>query len=265
MRSLKLAALLLISILMLGCIGDKELSQARLLCLDLASYSESEVPFCTTQEKCFEEVQVNFAIEKEGLPEIVKEKLSELENHLARSWLYYNRAIVNIKYIYASCYKSDFSAVEQQANEFSHNAVAAFDESDKAHQIAFAILALERADLESQDINLIKEEDLYNDYSVISENMVALSGKGEGTSFTSAYLRAAENLHAAVSKFSFSEKHVAEFTVFDFISNVDGKILKNLPNKPLYLPIVSASMQDLVSYLSSAFSAEQAISVLQAA
>src|SRR3989338_6282057 len=95
--------------------------------------------------------------------------------------------------------------------------------------------------------------------------MVALSGKGEGTSFTSAYMRAAENLHAAVSKFSFSEKHDAEFTVFDFISNVDGKILKNLPNKPFYLPIVSASMQDLVSYLSSAFSAEQAISVLQAA
>ena len=266
MQKAKLLALMLLSLFLIGCIGDAELSESRLLCLDLTSPASTGIPFCSTQDSCFKEVEAHFAFDTTPFSQVVQEKIFEFKNRLARSWLYYNLAVVNLNYLHAACYKSDFTSIRQQVNELSHNAVAAFDEADKAHQIAFAILLLEKSDLENSDINMVKEEELFNDYSLISENVVALNNEQlrNGGSFASAYFRNAEKFLSFAEKFSFSGERIGEFTVFDFVDKFDEKILKNIPTKPFYLPILSSVLGDLISKTNDIASIYAAKSILQA-
>ncbi|MEK6942070.1 MAG: hypothetical protein AABW85_04405 [archaeon] len=258
---IKLAIGLLFLLLFSACIKGP-LIEDRLLCLDLSSYSMAEIPKCGSQEKCFELVEKEFGQRQKLLPPLIENNLTDQKNHVALSWLYFNRAIDNLKSIHDSCLESSsFTGIDAKANELNHNLVRAFGESDRAHALAFAILQLEKTHLESQGIDLIKEEKLFDEFIAINNNLNELAqGRAFGkTSFASNYFLNASHFEELSVQSGFKKNVIKETTFFDLINGVDEKILPHVPKKPFYLPIIAPSLGGLIDYAANAFSLNQSV------
>ncbi len=187
------AAMLLLS----GCL-EKLSVQDRLSCLELTSYSFTSVPDCASQEGCFGKVQESFPMGEKVFPSDVRESIFGSKNHLARSWLFLNNAKSNLKQMHSLCENaSDFSGIARQANELNANLAIAAKEIDYFSQSAALAINSEIDDLGIEDINLVREEPLFDDYIVLNQNALDFAQhNSEGKTYASKFLKEAKSLES---------------------------------------------------------------------
>lgn len=241
----------LLLILLSACVKEPSIED-RLLCLDLSSYSKAAIPQCDSQEKCFSEAQKVFGEQKGVFPPLIENNLFELKNRVAKSWLYFNRAIKNLEAIHQSClsYK-DFSELDQKANELNHNIVQAFEESDRAFELSFALLELQKAHLENEEIGLIKEEKLFDDFIAVTGNLNEIkTGKGFGeSSFASVFFMNAQRFKEISEKTGFEKTIIKETNILDIVSGFDEKILSKAPKEPFFVPLIANNVSGFIDRL----------------
>jgi len=253
--------------LLCGCVQQLP-ADKRLLCLDLTSKSHAFLPECKTQQECFsglEKTLFDFD-ESQFSPEIQRE-IDSYKNSAAASWAYFNEAGGNIDEIHGICgYSGNISLLPQQLNELTHNLHKAFEFSDSANRQSFAILLLEENDLRRQDINMAKEEPLFNDFAAISENLAAVSadnycGPGSGN-YSCFYLREMQSLNMLVQSTGFSSRLTAETTVLDLLEG-KSKAIANYSEKILKIPFLSGVLPSFVSYINNYFRLNDAVGGLE--
>lgn len=265
-RKLFSLILMLVFLFQLGCIQEMTI-QDRLLCLNLTSYSQPEVPKCNSQEDCLNLVEKNFSFEDEFFSSPVRERLHQYKNHIARSWLFYNRAMENVEEIYNICYNyNEILSISRQVNELNNNLIQTFSEIDSAAKHSFSILLLERADLENEQIELIKEENLFDDYIAINNNIneLALGGSANNSeSYVSSYFSAVESFNSLSQDLGFRKSIVLEETKFEFVDSINQELIKRIPDKTFYIPIMVDPITELIEYLRKFLTMREAVSVLQ--
>ena len=160
-----LAAILLAS----GCLENITIAD-RLACLELTSYSFTSIPECHRQETCFSEIENAFPFNEEVFSSRVQEHLFNAKNHLAKAWLFTNKAKANLKVINNQCsVATDLSLVPKQVNELNSNLLVIGNEIDEFNRAGVQAIHFEIQDLELEDVNSIKEEFLFDDYSFESK------------------------------------------------------------------------------------------------
>jgi hypothetical protein len=248
------AAAILVSIFFLsGCVSNELSESERFLCIDLSSKAFAFVPKCDSQEKCFSEAQSGlFDFDSKILPQNAQSQLFSLENNLASSWIFFNKAEENIKSINSICSsKENLPGLASQVNELNHNLASAFRFSDKANKLAFAILADEEKNLDSEKIFLAKEEPLFSDFILLNNNFNDLQSQNlNPESFSGYYLIQMKNLQDLMRKTGFEKDFVEEETAIDFFKQHESEITGETPVKRiLKIPFVSEALDSFLSFL----------------
>ena len=238
----------------------------RLLCMELASYSNAEIPYCKSQEKCFELVESSFDAEENLFSAEVQQVMHEYKNRVARSWLYFSRAKDNLKEIYALCSnQQSLSELPRQINELNHHLVGAFEEVDALNGLAYYAMFLERAELEGEEIEKIREEKLFDDFTALNNNILQLANpqmENAGGFASMQFSRAAE-----FQKFSealgFEQRILKESTLADLIKAADKKLSPSVPKKPFFVPIIGSSVSSVANFFADSMTLSDAVSALQ--
>lgn len=246
-----------------ACVQEAGIEE-RLACMDLTSHSALDIPECGSQEECLREFEKNFSLDYTELSQTSKAALGEFKNRVALSWLYFNHALEKVREINKACSGAgDMSGIDRLVNEFNHSASKGFVEIEKAHQIAFAVIIAEKADLELERIALIKEEPLFEDYASLSDNLNAINNKSTvGQSFAAQYFSSAQKFSALAEKTGFSENIIKETTIFDAVDYIDDKVLSRLKTNFAFAFISDAYTKSF-SFLKNFFETERSVNALQ--
>lgn len=255
MQKLFSAAFLGLCILFLlafsGCISIED-TDSRALCLKLSAYSESGVPECSSQEECLQKAdKALFQFSQENFSYALRQKLFSLKSHLALSWLFLNKSKANLKKINAMCLSKSYAGLPTETNDFKYNSLNSAQESDKAILDSFSALLIATSDLERQKPELLKEEGLYNDYSLMRSSISDLKAKNaNGNSFASKYFAASYRMETLEKKLGLSE-NAHYVTLLSALDYYDNPLLEKYAKQDFYLKLISNSAALVVSYFTS--------------
>jgi hypothetical protein len=180
-------AVLLLVILFSGCADFTE--SDRLACLELAKDSFANIPDCNSHAKCFAKIDEFSNIKTEMLDKSSASEILSAKNHLAKAWFSIHAARKNLSSIRQSCEKNDFSKISQEVNELNSNMLSVSSSIDKFNIAAASAIGFENKRLHAEEIDLIAEEPLYEDFVLLNQNIVDFSQKNEyGSSYASRFL-----------------------------------------------------------------------------
>jgi len=260
--------LILCLILFSGCIESLS-PEKRLYCLDLTEKSYAFVPDCDSEQSCFSKVDSKFfGFDESVFSNSVQTRLYSYKNNVALSWLYFNKARKSISSIHEICLRNNsLSQILFHLNELSHSLAKAFEFGDKANRESFAILILEEKDLMAEDINLVKEEPLFNDFSLISSNLSQFGGKAscsQSQSYACFYLKQTESLASLIAKTGFEGQVVSEVGIFDLL-NENSEEISKYNDSTLKIPFIGPVLQPFLSFIATFFTSSKAIELLEKA
>jgi len=182
--------------LLLVLLGCTELSRDEMnLCYSLSSKSFDYIPNCETESSCYIKVDAAF---KTNFDVTSENELYHLKNYNARSWFYYNKAVKEIETISKQCLTKDPSSLPGHINQTQFYINEAFSELDNTIKKSFEIILNEYKFLENEDVDLIKEEKIYDSYIAFKQILTELeSGSTKSNSYVSFYTKKIENFKAA--------------------------------------------------------------------
>ncbi len=257
-------AFLLALILLCGCVQKLSPSQ-RLYCLDLTEKSHAFVPECKTQKECFSKLQTSFfEFDKTVFSSKTQSRLQTYQNNTALSWLYFNKARGEITKVHETCRNnSDISKLLFHLNGLTHNLAKAFEFAGQANKTSFEILFLEYSDLKKQDVELVKEEPLFNDFAALAENINDLPLKSCQTeTYSCFHSNQTKNFSNLAEKTGFQNSLVQEKSVLDLVEPKSEELGSYL-NKSFGIPFIDSVLPPLVSLLSALYTEKQAIEGLE--
>ncbi len=249
-----------------GCI-DSLSPEQRFYCLDLTEKSYAFVPECDNEKECFSKLEANFfSFDQSVFSSEVRNRLYSYKNNASLSWLYFNKARENISAIHSICSKNkSLSGLIFQLNELTHNMSKAFEFSDLANRESFAIMFLEHEDLEKEDLNLAKEEPLFNDFALLSLNISQLSSPEtcqSNESYSCFYLTQTSSFVSLTNSTGFGQSIVSESNIFSILSQPSSLIAKYF-NSEFGIPFIDPLLPSFVSYLANLSTAENAVGELE--
>ncbi len=261
-----LAHLLLLAFLLLaGCAG--KLSEAdRAACLNLTYYYDSGIPVCGTSEECFSDSAKSFRLDLSRYPPDLQFGLSDYLNRLAQAWLHLNRAREKLNEINAACTKAnDFSGLRQKANDLARSLVLAAQETDEAGTLSAELIKAGAYYLAAQDVNLIPDTPLFDDYRAFTRNeneFSSLDFSRSADSYLARYHAATARFNALLSRTGLASIPVKEFHLFDFAGKYAPRLANQLVSDRVFWPILRDSLESSVDRLASTLAAKDAVQIL---
>ena len=259
-----LLIILVAIILSSGCL-DNITIEDRLACMELTSYSFTLVPDCHKPESCFSEVENAFPFNEEVFSSKVQERLFDAKNHLAKAWLFTNKAKTNLKVINNQCSVArNLFLVPKQVNELNSNLLVIGKEIDAFNIEAVQAIHFELQDLELEDVNFIKEEFLFDDYIILNQNVIDFSQKNlYNDTYASRFLFQAEKFNTIASVLNL-QNYVQETTLFGIIRDNDKQILKEAKKNDFPISFISPFFTQFSSFLANFFALTDSVQALKA-
>jgi len=257
----KILLILLISLIFLfGC--TEITRQEKNLCTKLTDQSYTYIPACETIPSCFEKVNLIF---KTSLSYEQESRLYSLKNGVAKSWYYFNKAKKEAKTISKLCGTAGNSSFSGNINQLRFYIDESFSELDQAVKISFDIIFEEEKILTHEEVDLIKEEALYD--SLVETRQILVELKGEKTN-SGTYISYYKEKAQAFEKSTFSKgiPQIIEKTPF-WIGEMDslGSIILNPDNLPknALMPFLGVAFSNAVSFIETSFYEKQNLLALQ--
>ncbi len=260
----RIFALLLASAFLAGCSTGNVTVEDRLACLELSSYSFTSVPNCASQEKCFEEVEKAFPFNEKVFSSATRSELFDAKNHLARAWLFISNARSNLKIINNQCYsEKDLSLVPKNVNELNSNLLTVGKEIDLFNKSAVKAINSELYDLERQDLNLVREEFLFDDFIILNQNVIDFSQKNfYSQTYASRFLLQAERFNSIAERLSLQET-VQEKTLLDLVSENDSAIFNEAKKRDFPVAFIAPVFSSLSDFLLKFFALHGSVQSLK--
>ncbi|GEM_PF-6368918 len=259
-----LAPLLALALLA-GCI-DTPTKEDRLACLELSSYSFSYVPDCGTQEKCFALADAAFAFNSKTFAPSIAQELFFAKSHISRAWLFLNNARENLKKTHSLCESAqNFSQIPQLSNELESNLLVVGSEIDLFSESAARSISLEAQELEAEDVNLMPQSALFDDYILLNQNIADFSQKNlQGATYASQYLQQAEKFRA-VSQAISPGAQVQEKNAYGLIAQNQSSVLglARIKEKDFPVAILAPLFQRMGFFLSDFYSLQGSVAALK--
>lgn len=263
MRKPSLALLIILLVLLSGC-TDNQLKELRFECIALSSYSSQSIPGCSTQEACYSALEKSFSFDEQKFSYPSSSYLHSYKNHLARSWLYHNKALENIKEINKLCSAEsiNYPSLKNEIDEFSNNIAGSFEGIQYANSESFKLLSSLRQNLEAEEINLMKEEPLFNDYQLLLKNQETLEGKrgADPEVYSGRYLAESKKLDDFTKKFGFSKTLMGDLPLQKSFEYAESKV----PFLGVIGPfLISGFVKQFLDFIMQKALAEEGIGILK--
>ncbi|MFH1695281.1 MAG: hypothetical protein ABH850_02510, partial [Candidatus Micrarchaeota archaeon] len=250
-----------------GCVSQEEQFKNKTLCLELTSYSFQKIPVCSSQEECFNKVEKElFNFPADSFSGSSALALNSYKNNLASSWLYFNKALEKTKEINQLCTQNNFSVLSEKTNELGFYLQKAFEFTDKTSIDSFSFILLEKNFLEKQKIELIPEEQLFDDFILFNQNLNELSTPDvykKSDSYVSHYFSVSREFNEFSSKIGFYSLYLNEFSSTDLIGYYSKDGLNLIKSKEFYVPLLKKTFTSIFSFISSSNDLEESIEILK--
>jgi len=265
-------ALLVAALLASGCVDEEEFTRARLECIDLTSQAFARIPDCETQQECFGKLEgALFNFSDKELDYGVRQELFEYKNHIARSWLYYNRALERVESIRSVCLAGKgFERLPLLSSELNHFLLMSFEESDKANVHSLSVLALEASGLERDEVGKIPEEQLFDVYVKINSNLDELSLRKHpsGTKgYYSKVLKKVEEFNLLSAETGLYSIVLKQFGIEDILLPLYGGVgqgfVKKYKEKAFFLPLLGQAFSGFISFLGESHDLQRSLELLR--
>ena len=169
---MKKLLLFLLIIALSACISNESLLSLKYDCIKISNEFYTGIPECDSQEDCFQKSNKAFFSYNYGFYSTeIKQKMFSLNNHIAKSWLYYNKTRTEFIDIGKECEKNNFTALSPKLNNSRQYLFNAFSSSDNALKESLDILILQKLFFEQNGINNLSDVDLYDSYIKINDNI----------------------------------------------------------------------------------------------
>jgi len=262
---MKLSVFFIVLLFLFGCISQEKQFEYKNQCLSLTSYSFQGIPKCSSQEDCFNEVEKQLFDFPQDFSFDSTDKLNSYKNNLASSWLYFNKSLVLVKEINQLCQNNNFSVLPKKTNELAFSLEKAFDFTDKANLDSFSFLLLEKDFLDKEEIELIPEENLFDDFILLNLNLNELStpeiNKNSG-SYVSRYFTASKKFNEFSSKIGFYSLYLNEFTSTDLIGFYQKDALNLIKSNKFYVPLLKKTFSSVLGFLFDFDDLERSMKIL---
>lgn len=253
-------------ILFSGCVSQEKQFEYKTACLSLTSYSFQGIPECSSQEECFDEVEKLLFAFPQDFSFDSSDKLNSYKNNLASSWLYFNKSLVLVKEINFLCQNNNFSSLPNKTNELAFSLDKAFEFVDKANLDSFSFILIEKNFLEQQEINLIPEESLFDDFILLNQNLNELSTpevNKDSDSYVSRYFEASREFNEFSSEIGFYSLYLNEFTSTDLIGFYQRDALNLVKSDKFYVPLLKKAFSGVLSFLFDFDDLERSVKILK--
>ncbi|MFH1751731.1 MAG: hypothetical protein ABH821_02235 [archaeon] len=267
MARLRLGTLLILILFVIlsGCLFELDES-LRADCIYLTSFPETMIPECSDIEKCFNEVEEFLDFELSDFSLESRQKFLSFKNHVAKSWLYYNKSKKSLEEINKACDKfEDVSSLEEKVYRLNFELANAFRESQKSMQALFALTALEVNDLNKFGVQEIMEEDLFDDFSFLNLNLNELKTPviEESESFVSLYFQELKEFDAKITGSGENVFYSLEYSHLELLDFYDDFFYDFAPKEPTFFADIFPVVKGLTSKFALADSVTQAVSDLK--
>jgi hypothetical protein len=232
MKKIIIFSLIIFLFLIFGC---TEMTRDQInLCSSLTSQSYDFIPNCETENSCYLKVDELF---KTNLGYEQENNLYLLKNNFARSWFFYNKGIREIKNISKLCKIGDASALPGPINQAKFYLSESFKEMEEGIKQSINLISIEEEILSKEQIDLLKEEDLF--YSLIKIRQSINDLENENTksdNYISFYLKKVleYNNSQAIKTGNLIEKDTLLIQTYSFSKQMAENKLKTLE-----LPVLS--------------------------
>ncbi len=178
--------------------------------------------------------------------------LNSYKNNLASSWLYFNKSLEIVKEINNLCENNNFTSIPAKTNELSFFIQKAFDFLDKANLDSFSFILLEKSFLEEQKIELIPEEQLFDDFILFNQNLNELSTpdtQKTSDSYVSLYFKTSNKFNEFSSKAGFYSLYLNEFSGTDLLGFYSKDSLNLVKSKEFYVPLLKKTVSSVLLFI----------------
>jgi len=201
---------------------------------------------------------------KTNLGAELESQLYGIKNHVARSWYFYNLAVIETKKIANACNAGDSSSLGGAINQTEFYMDTSFLELDEGMKESFNLIAAEEKLLSEQKIDLIKEEALYDSLIELRQIVSELNGgptnSGSYVSFYSTKATAFANSAASKGFPELVEKRPFWLEAFGYFG---GTILTQMgAGKESAFPFIWPIFNNAVSEVENVFYTKQGLSAL---
>ncbi|MDD3159347.1 MAG: hypothetical protein PHQ98_00045 [Candidatus ainarchaeum sp.] len=237
-----------LNILILSCliffflIGCTTLTrEEKNLCYEFTTKSYHTIPKCDTEEKCFIETEKYF---KTNFDMFEETDLYYIKNNVGRSWFYYNKAEKELEKLSKLCFDGNAFLLTGNINQIKFYLSNAFNEIDLAMQKNIDLTIKLGNKLDNEDINQIKEEEIFQSYTEIKQIISEFQTNNYNSeSYATYYLSKIESFKNKKPNY----KYLIENKPLTFISSqIDYSDLKKYE---LNIPVIKESFLNLANYI----------------
>ena len=215
------------------------------MCKKVTHFSSTQIPSCQTQNSCYEKVD-GVIKTHELLPKHINNQINHYKNYVGSSVYYFNESKKDVDKIHSFC--SDFidPSVIFNVNDFFFNIRNIFFYLDQTNIKSIELLTEYASYLQTQEIELITEEDLFLDYALINENINEIKQESSNNNYINNLKKSSKEANELAEKFGFSESYLSRLNFTNLISYY-LKINEEVnPEKELEVPIFSNSIGFIV-------------------
>jgi hypothetical protein len=206
--------LLIILVSLSGCI-ELITTQEKQACLALTHFSSTSIEGCFSQNSCFKQVDsLNIYVSKHVPYEIHNDVLA-YKNYVASSYFYYNQTAQKLEKLNSACNEEKTKKIIDSINDlmfyFSQTALY-LDYSSKQ---SINLIKDYTLFLEKEEINLIVEEDLFDDYVLLNQNLNQLKDNKKNDTYLSNLDQRVKELHDFAKTLGIRRTYLSKQNVSD--------------------------------------------------
>lgn len=259
---LKSTLIIILFITLIFFSGCGEMTRTeKTLCYNLTSRSFAYIPTCETETSCYEKVSEMFSTD---LGYEQETEMYKLKNYLARSWFFYNKAIKEIKNAPNYCLNDEGGNLTNAINQTSQYLDYSFNELDLAVKKSFEIVITEEKILSSQEIDLIKEEDLFDTLIELRQiNSEIESGPTNSGTYYSYYYERINEFNTIGIRKGFSQLIEEDSTTLKIGRLIGKEVYTGFDFKEIKIPLIGLSYNNIQNTIENILFKEQNLRELE--
>lgn len=226
-------------VLLSGCL-DMISTRQKQLCLSATHESQTTIYDCTKTSDCYKKVNSAGFVVSEKLNFNIKNQLLAYKNNVASAVYYFNKSRANIKNINEFCSGEEDVKIINNINSLFFNLSKTFEYQDASWLKSIELLKDYAIFLKENGVENISEEQVYDVYVVINQNLNELRGEETlSENYVSIVKEEAKHAQELAKKFGFKQSYMSEHNFVDLFAYY-YEYVEN-PEKKVKLPIISKS------------------------
>ena len=227
--------LLILLVSLSGCL-EFITTREKQACLALTHYSSTSIDDCTSQNKCFLEIE-KLSIEKNNkLPLSLSQNIDTYKNYLASSHYYYTLTKEELDLLHEGCEKEEVKTILGHYNKTMDLFSKTFAYVNNATKKSMYLIINYTLFLEKQEVNLIPEEEIFQDYILLNDNINFMKKQIENESYLSKVDQEIKKLHTYSKELGFNETYLSKENVSDLTLYYLEMYEKEINSQEINLP-----------------------------